>query len=173
MATLLTSYSVGEIILFIVILALAIKGLVEFSHWAWDKMKDRVHRSEKPAQMVKDVRDELTKIEEANIKNLEELKARDNKLQEDIDCLKIIMDGLTDNVKLLINSDKASILAWITQQHHYYMRLGWIDEFSLQTIEKRFEFYKKEGGNGFADDVMQDLRDLPNVSPRDAEIKES
>ena len=38
----------------------------------------------------------------------------------------------------------------------------WIDDFSLDVVEKRFARYKAEGGNTYIENLVEKLRQLPN-----------
>lgn len=144
---LLSTYSVGEILIFIVLLALAFKGVVDFYDWAKKKIQGVIdtHTGEEIEQStIKDNIDELFKMQKAQKESI---------------------DKLTESVNLLIQSDKDDIKAWITEKHHYYCyQLKYIDDFSLDCIEKRYAHYKKEGGNSFVEDLMRDLRSLRKVS---------
>ena len=56
---------------------------------------------------------------------------------------------------MLIESDKDDIKAYITREHHFFCyEQGWIDDFSLDCLEKRYAHYKIEGGNTFIDGFM-------------------
>lgn len=144
---LLSTYSVGEILIFIVLLALAFKGVVDFYDWAKKKIRDRmgdITEKENEKDTIKENIDELFKMQKAQKESI---------------------DKLTDSVNLLLQSDKDDIKAWITEKHHYYCyQLKYIDDFSLDCIEKRYAHYKKEGGNSFVEDLMRDLRSLKKVS---------
>ena len=144
---LFSTYSVGEILIFIVLLALAFKGVIDFYDWAKKKIQGviDIHTGEEIEQTtIKDNIDELFKMQKAQKESI---------------------DKLTDSVNLLIQSDKDDIKAWITEKHHYYCyQLKYIDDFSLDCIEKRYAHYKKEGGNSFVEDLMRDLRSLRKVS---------
>ena len=144
---LLSTYSVTEIITFIVIIALAIKGTVEFFDWGKKRMQSASnarHEEEDSQTTIKENIDELFKMQKAQKESI---------------------DKLTQAVDLLIQSDKDDIKAWITEKHHYYCyQLKYIDDFSLDCIEKRYSHYKKEGGNSFVEDLMRDLRSLKKVS---------
>lgn len=144
---LLSTYSIGEILIFIVLLALAFKGVVDFYDWAKKKIQGVIdtHTEEETEQStIKDNIDELFKMQKAQKESI---------------------DKLTESVNLLIQSDKDDIKAWITEKHHYYCyQLKYIDDFSLDCIEKRYAHYKKEGGNSFVEDLMRDLRSLRKVS---------
>ena len=144
---LLSTYSVGEILIFIVLLALAFKGVVDFYDWAKKKIRERMGEitdGETEKNTIKENIDELFKMQKAQKESI---------------------DKLTDSVNLLLQSDKDDIKAWITEKHHYYCyQLKYIDDFSLDCIEKRYAHYKKEGGNSFVEDLMRDLRSLRKVS---------
>ena len=77
---------------------------------------------------------------------------------------------LTDKINLLIDSDKDSIKSFITDRyHHFCYDKKWIDDYSLDCIEKRYKHYTDEGGNTFINDLMKELRALPKQPQRDNE----
>ena len=67
---------------------------------------------------------------------------------------------------MLISSDKDSIKAWLTAQHHHFMEKGTIDYYSFDCISRRYEHYKEEGGNTFIDDLMEDINNLPKIGDK-------
>ena len=137
---LLTKYSLQDIIIFMVILALAFKGVFTFLSWLGNLLKDMVHRAETPQKLEKIIQNQKTEIND----------------------LKTCLKELDDAIHLLIKSDKDAIKAYITRQHHYFVyQKKWIDDYSLDCIERRYLHYKQEGGNTFISDLMQELRDLP------------
>ena len=150
MAALLSEFTIGQIVLFVVLLAAAVKGIIEFMKWFSSTMKEKVHREERPEK----IQQRLEEMGQIHAEEVAKLQQRDEELQKGIDDLKA-------NVNVLIESDRSSTLAWITGRHHFFEEKGWIDDFSLMTIEKRFAHYKQEGGNSFAEDLMVDLRKLP------------
>ena len=59
-------------------------------------------------------------------------------------------------------------LRTVEEELIYHLRkLGYIDDFSLDCIEKRFKHYSDEGGNSFIENFMKDLRALPIQSPKE------
>lgn len=143
MIDLLKNFSLEQIILFLILLGLAIKGLVSFFDWAVERNKKSAMKMNKPIQLENNI--------EHNAKEIEDTKKA--------------IEQLANQIDLLVQSDKDSIKTFITQQHHHFCYgEGWIDDYSMDCIEKRYGHYKKEGGNSFIDDLMQDLRDLPRQS---------
>ena len=53
------------------------------------------------------------------------------------------------------------IKAWIVEQYHkFYTNQGWIDAFSAETIDIRYEDYLKEGGNSYVENLIAQLHTL-------------
>ena len=140
MLELLKNYSLTDIIIFIVMLSLAVKGVVDFYDWAKSKMVNTTDKKYTNKEMQKKILDTL---ESHNTQ----------------------IDKMSKAINILIESDKDDIKAWITEQHHYFCyELGYIDDYNLQCIESRYTHYKEEDGNTFIDKFMKDIRNLPVVS---------
>lgn len=133
-------YSVFHIIQFVAVLALAIKGGISFLEWAFPRLRQLIKKTEEPKELKYDIKENAEAIKEVK------------------DCIHI----LTDKIDTLIASDKDDIKAFITRQHHYFVySKGWIDDYSLDCIEKRYGHYIDEGGNSFIKGLMLELRKLP------------
>ena len=77
-----------------------------------------------------------------------------------------VLQKLSEKINILIESDRDDIKSYITREHHYFCyKVGWIDDFSLDCIEKRYKHYIDEGGNTFVEDLMNELRALPKKAP--------
>ena len=91
--------------------------------------------------------------------------------EEKIELLKPvakILNDLSAKIDMLIDSDKDDIKSYITREHHYFCyQVGWIDDFSLDCLERRYEHYADEGGNSFIEGFMNELRALPKQSPQE------
>ena len=130
----LTKFSISEIIIFTVLLLSSVKGIITFFDWLISKgTQIFVKRYQKPKELENNVQEMAKAINE-----------------------------LTKKVNMLIESDKDDIKAFITRQHHYFVyQKGWIDDYSLDCIEKRYNHYQDEGGNSFIGSLMEEIRDLP------------
>ena len=131
---LLKNFSLIEIIIFVILLLSSVKGIITFFDWLTNKgIEIFIKYYQKPKE-----------------------------LQITIQRMSTTLDQLTKKVNMLIDSDKDDIKAYITRQHHYFMyQKGWIDDYSLDCIEKRYSHYQDEGGNSFIGSLMQQIRDLP------------
>ena len=157
MAQLLQHYSLSDILMFIVILALAVKSLISFFDWAYDRLKKVFNK------------------EHCKLSEKEELERRLQHGSEVMTTLKAnqevtdkILNDLSAKIDMLIDSDKDDIKSYITREHHYFCyQVGWIDDFSLDCLERRYEHYADEGGNSFIEGFMNELRALPKQSPQE------
>ena len=153
MVELLNKYSLGEMISFLVTFALGIKGFILFWDWVLDRVKKAFNQQ---TQKEKD----KAFIEEKIKFNKQEVERLEKKQKDMIDKLK----ELAEKVDILVQSDKDSIKSYITKEHHFYCyEKKWIDDYSLDCIERRFAHYVKEGGNSFIEELMEELRDLPKI----------
>ena len=72
------------------------------------------------------------------------------------------MEKLSTDIDLLSESDKDDIKAFITREYHYFIeQKGWIDDYSMDCIEKRYTHYVQYHGNTFVEELMEGLRALP------------
>ena len=137
---LFSQFNLGQILIIIVLLGLSAKGVVIFFDW----VKERLYKLSNKQLKSKKTNEQI-KNQEETINNL---KKDVEKIQKSIDTL--------------IESDKENIKAWITEKHHYYCyEKKYIDDYTLDCLEKRFTRYEAEGGNSFVHNLMDDLRDLP------------
>lgn len=140
MQELLAQYSVSEIILFIFLLAMALKKIVQLVDWYKNRARKAIKEKDKP--------EELAAIAKAHDEQL-------NSIKEELSSLK-------SEIKLLLDSDRDDIKQSLTKDHHYFCyKLGSIDDYSLDCMEKRFSHYKDQGGNSFIQTLMEDVRALP------------
>lgn len=156
MLELLQHYSIPEIFLFIVLLALAFKSVVSFFEWLEERIKKafnikfrKMSEKEKINKRIEDGENFMTQLREHQKHNDEALH------------------NLSKKIDILVESDRDDIKAYITKEHHKFCYdKGWIDDFSLDCLEKRFKHYADEGGNSFIGGFMQELRALPKRPPQ-------
>ena len=144
MLELLQRFSIENIFIFIILLALAIKGLISFFDWAKERFQKAVLQSNESFNVKKNIKEH----------------------EQQIHQLKSSIQQINKLIRLLIESDKDDIKAFITRQHHYFVyQKGWIDDYSLDCIEQRYSHYENQGGNSFIGSLMKELRALPKQPP--------
>lgn len=153
MKALIDSYSVGEIIIFIIILALAIKEFISLLDWFKSRGKKYYDKQEEPQKNMNEIHEKLQRNEE-DMKDLAKSQLETHQ----------IIQQLMEKLDMLIESDKDDIKSFITKEHHYFVQQkGSIDVFSLDCIERRYKHYTDEGGNSFIKDLMKEIRELPKT----------
>ena len=156
MIELLQRYSLSEILIFTIFLALALKSFITFLDWVYERIK------------------KVFNYEHTKLNNKEELRQKLQEQNQTIAILKNnqqatdkILQNLSAKIDMLIDSDKDDIKSYITREHHYFCyQVGWIDDFSLDCLERRYQHYEDEGGNSFAAGFMNELRALPKQPPQ-------
>lgn len=149
MKELLSTYSISDILVFIVILALAIRGVVTFYDWTKGRLKstfDKGHLKEKEQQ----------KVEE----RIDQLEAAQLSLQSHQKDLTDRLDYLCEKMNLLIESDKDSIKSYLVDKHKEVTRQGYIDSYDYDCFLKRYSHYAAEGGNSYIESLVEEVKDI-------------
>lgn len=158
----LSEYSFAEFLVFALIFILAIKEGINFIDW----IKTRFSKATNKAIEEKEEHDKIEEeIEDLN-KFYDEKEVVDKGFADANKRFKKI----EDSIEMLIESDKEDIKAFITLQHHKFVyEQEWIDDYSMECLEKRFAIYEREHGNSFVLGLMNELRALPKRPPREVE----
>ena len=156
MLELLGTYSLTQIVTFIVLLAIAVKEGITLVIWFKDLFKKKFNDDMKNTVAAKKHNEQICKIKE----DIQLLIQNQEKIFEEIKLFK-------QQLEMIIESDKDDIKSWITEKHHFYCyERKWIDDYSMDCIEKRYGHYKDEGGNSFIEELMNELRSLPKTPPQ-------
>ena len=154
MKELLETFTVEQIIIFLALLGFSIKEVVSFFDWASARINQKAKKE--------NVHDEL-KNEIKTLNN--DLKAGLKEIYQTVDENKKTQEKMQKTINLLVESDKDDIKSWITERHHYFCyEKGYIDDYNLDCMEKRFKHYIDEHGNSFVEDLMEEVRHLPRIS---------
>ncbi len=144
MLELLSSFSIAQILIFTVLLAIAFKKVSDFMDWLQLKISKKNKTKQSEEEWKTEVKNQMN-----------DFKASLTKIDESV-------TKVTDKVNVLMDSDKDDIKAFITQQHHFFVyQKKWIDDYSLDCLEHRFLHYKEENGNSFIEQLMNEIRALP------------
>ena len=155
-ASVLKDFPISEILLCIVGVLVLVKWIIEYFDWGHKRTKDKYDKEAERKKNIEDINEKLNQNSE-DIKMLIEMQKQQNE--------KIEQQNL--RIGLLIDSDKDDIKAFITEKYHYFIEVkGWIDDYSLDCLERRFQHYKDENGNSFVADLMSEIKRLPKHPPQ-------
>ena len=155
-ASVLKDFPISEILLCIVGVLVLVKWIIEYFDWGHKRTKDKYDQEAERKKNIEDINEKLNQNSE-DIKMLIKMQKQQNE--------KIEQQNL--RIELLINSDKDDIKAFITEKYHYFVEVrGWIDDYSLDCLEKRFQHYRDENGNSFVADLMSEIKRLPKHPPQ-------
>lgn len=156
MLELVQNYTMSEILAFLITFALAIKGLVTFYDWSVERLK-RIFKKETDQENIIDtIQRRLNCFDEA-LKQLSDEQKQTNE----------VISDLTNKMNMLVESDMDDIKSFITKVMMLFRyKQKWVDDYSLNCIERRFKHYINEGGNSFIADLMEEIRDLPKRPPQ-------
>lgn len=149
MEELLARFELTDIIIMLTLLIVGAEKLIKAIDW----LRARFRKSYDDEHTLKE------KVEDLN-KFYEEKKVVD----EGFAKVNARIDKICGLVDMLVESDKESIKAYITERHHFFVQeRKWIDYHSMDCLERRFAIYEREHGNSFVEDLMNDLRQLPKM----------
>lgn len=154
MNDLLTNYSIGDIVLFAFALAFFVKEVIGLIKYFKDLINDGYDTKIIKKEQIQYFTD-----------SLEELKKDNAETSAKIEKIQVELDDVNHKIGILTESDKDDIKGWIVTQYHYFMKQGWIDDFSMDTLEKRYSHYVEEGGNHYIHTLMKELKELPKGDP--------
>ena len=156
MAELISTFGIGTVI---IILLIAIPSIINFIKWCKDLWAKR--ESFKQEQIKKGM--EIERTEEAEEHRFVSGESRIGSLETLVQQQAEMIKELKKITKRLEKSDKLAIKTYIKEQHDLWVPKGCIDGQVLELLEERYKIYREEGGNSWAERLMDDLRALPVV----------
>ena len=156
MGELISTFGIGTVI---IILLVGIPAIVNFISWCkgiW-KTREQFKQENIEAGRKMEIRKEEKEMRFSNG------EARMTNLEEDVKDLKTIIARQQQLIELLVESDELDIKSWIKAQHEKWMPRRCIDGQTLELLCQRFKIYTKEGGNSWAEKLVEDLMALPII----------
>lgn len=162
MLNLLSNYSATTIVIFIFMLLVGAKELIELLKYFYKLLKGHFGKE------IQEKKNDDVILEQINDlkKDFAEHKKEHQEIKNDIQEIKEELIDNKDSIKKLVLSDRNDIKSWLVEKHHFFMEQGWIDDYSMDTVNRRFDDYVDEGGNSYAKSLVDSLRDLPKQPPQ-------
>lgn len=109
---------------------------------------------------VDDLSETIRTVEKTSKESDDELRKRLDSTEEQFCSLHEKQDIISGNVQLLIESDKESNRSFITLEYYKAIEKGYIEVYTMQAIEYRYEKYLQEHGDSFINGLIKELREL-------------
>lgn len=151
MATLLSQYTIPQIILFIIAIVFIIKGGQDTFDQFKNKYKQKFNK------------DYDAKAKEVRLEEFYEMAGEQHKeVMMEIEKVSDSVNNLSKRIDKLTESDMHDIKQFIVREYHYFVeQKKWIDDYSLDTILLRYADYKQEGGNSYIEMLIDEIKKLP------------
>lgn len=181
---LFAQYSIESIIILTLSLIAALKAGSELINWLYSKLKNYFdYKSKEDIQReelltgISDIKIAVNSINE-KVSNLEKdinhLKTSDNQQNKKIELASQKNQELIDKMHIVNERLQENARNVIIDKHHYFCyEVQAIDDFSLQSLERRYMYYKMAGGNSYIDSLMDEIRRLPIASLQNKKIIET
>lgn len=153
-ASLFAQYSLESIIIFIVMLGLALKGI----HELWDFFKKKLKTRFKNEEAVENIDVTINQKFNMVVDKLDNFNLRFDKMDSDFQETK-------ERLSFIEERQQENTRSFLIDSHHKFCyEIGAIDDINLQSIERRYMYYKTAGGNSFIDGLVKEIRELPRVN---------
>ena len=153
----LTAYPIWTVILIAIASIAIVYKLIKWGKDTWEKRE--TFKKQQYSLGLQQQR-EADEEEERELKEQEKIKS----LETSIDLLTAMLQKQQEQIDLLIQSDELNIKAWIKEQHEKWMALQCIDSQSLDLLTQRYSIYQKEGGNSWAEKLINEVKALPLIT---------
>lgn len=157
---LFSQHSLEELIVFIVLILLAVQGVWKAIGFFVEKYEISTGKKIDSIQWKENLSESLTTLDE-KIDLLSEQNEKTHEKQEQLE----------DTVTLLQERMQENTRSYLIDAHHKFCyQIKKIDDLNLQSLERRYLYYKSSGGDTFIDNLMEDIRELPRVNFYDESI---
>lgn len=151
---LFSSYPLSELIVIILMVLASIQVIWKLIEFYLEKANiifgEKAKKQEWRQKLSFDIEGLGNKINELKNQNIETHKRQDQTERK----LALIQERMQENTRSFL----------IDSHHRFCYEYKKIDDLSLQSIERRYLYYKTAGGDTFIDHLMEEIRTLPRVS---------
>ena len=144
---------------------LAGKGAIEFWNWCVEQYKKKFDKDYAKKKGEEELSGHFTECAAQREQTLQQYQALNEKLDRLAEEINHKVEELEAQLAQLTESDKHDIKGWIVEKHHHLIRKGWVDDFTMDTLEHRYADYVAEDGNSYIAGLMAELRALPHFPP--------
>jgi len=158
---LFSQHSLQELVGILLLVLFVGQGIWKLLEFYYQKYQQAVGKTIGKQKWEETITNSFTKIGEkiddldAKIDKLDEQNKETLAKQEQVDsAINLVQERLQENSRSYL----------IDAHHKFYYQYGKIDDLNLQSLERRYLYYKTAGGDTFIDRLMDEMRSLPRVS---------
>lgn len=151
---LFSQHSLEELIIFIVLILMIIQGVWKMIEFFVEKYEIHTGKKIDGMQWKENLVESLEKVEEKLNELSEQNKTTHDKQEQLEDTISLLQERMQENTRSYL----------IDAHHKFCYQFKQIDDLNLQSLERRYLYYKSSGGDTFVDNLMEDLRELPKVN---------
>lgn len=141
-------------------LGVAIKFVGELIEYFYNKVRKHFNYQNLKDQKHSEIVDGITEVKD-NISSL----------SGEIEDLKTKVSILESQAELTTDRLQENSRSYIIDKHHYFCyEVHAIDDLNLQSLERRYLYYKAAGGDSFIDSLMEEIRSLPKMNLQNKDI---
>lgn len=160
LSTLLSQYSIENIILVVTMLGVAIKFVGDLIEYFYNKLRKYFNYQNEKDKTHSEITDGLS-----------DLKNEISDLRRDFCDVKKELEGLKAKSELTTDRLQENTKCYIMDRHHYFCyEVKAIDDLNLQSLERRYLYYKSSGGDTYIDGLMEELRSLPRLNLQNEKV---
>lgn len=179
---LFTNYSVGELFLVTFVALIAFRVIFELFRYFYDRAKSyfglqnkKQNWEEKTTESLANINikiDNMQDSAETRAQRLIKLEESLEKLENQLETLENYSEktheqqkDLEKNLRLVQERLQENTRSFLIDAHHRFCYdVKGIDDQNLQSMERRYLYYKNAGGNSFIDELMREVRELPRIN---------
>lgn len=144
-------------------LGVAIKFVGELVEWFYNKICKYFNYQNDKDKAHNEITDGISSVNE-----------KTTQLLNDIGLLSSKVKTLEEQCTITTERLQEISRGYIIDKHHYFCyEVKGIDDLNLQSLERRFLYYKAAGGNSYIDGLMEEIRELPKINLQDKRIIEA
>lgn len=151
---LLTHYPLQELIIVFGLFVGLIVSIWKIFDFFRIKYEESLQKREKEIDWKENISHTLSDLD-SKIDSLNKQNQRIYEKQEQVDTtLALVQERMQENSRSFL----------IDAHHKFCYKYNKIDDLNLQSIERRYLYYKTAGGDTFIDHLMEEIRSLPRVT---------
>ena len=162
MLELIEVFSPAQILACILGLILAIKGGWDLIDFFKNKYSEKFNSDYNRKTKEEKLEDHYKKCSAQYQEYTQMYNSLEKKIDSLIEHIEAENANINNKLNILSDSNRNGIKAWLVNMYHTSKKDGFLDDFAQDLIEKRFEDYKKLGGNSYISRLVDEMRELPS-----------